>query len=118
MVHNEIGRSDFGGLNNHAYSSCIQKCSDQSILSIGSDNPPTEVISAGFVTHTVPFENVKWCKRRTVRAILGQLNDCAIILRTQNSSDHSISSIGCDNLPTEVIIASFVTCVLCPVRER
>ena len=97
------------GLINHAYSSHIQKGSDQSILGIGCDNPPTEAIPAGFVTFTVRFENVKWCKTRTVRAITVGLINHAYCSHVQKVSDQSILGIGSDNPPTKAIPAGFVT---------
>ena len=87
----------------------IQNGSDQSISSKSCDNPPAEVITTGFDTYTARFENVKWCKRRTVRAISWGLNGCTILLRTQHGSDQSISSKGCDNRPIEVTASGFVT---------
>ena len=97
------------GLINHALITHIQKGSGQSILAIGCDNPPTEAIPAGFVTFTVRFENVKWCKTRSVRAISVGLNNHAFLTHIQKGSDQSILGIGCDNPPTEPITAGFVT---------
>ena len=61
------------GLNNQAFLTHIQKSYDQSILSIGSDNPPTEVITAaGFVTYTAPFENIKMVQNETGKSDFGR----------------------------------------------
>ena len=59
------------GLNNHAFLTHIQNGSDQSILSIGSDNPPTEAIPAGFVMFTVRFENVKMVQNEIGKSDFG-----------------------------------------------
>ena len=93
-----IVRSILGCLNDCAYLILTQKGSDQSISSIDSDcdNTPTEVIPTRFITYTAHVDNVKWCKRRTVRVISWHLISLTILLRTQNRTDQSISSLGFD----------------------